>query len=226
MRRLLPLLLALTRLAAPLAAQERADTVPADTIRADTVEVVTGAPAGHEDVVLPDVSRGTSPGGAFVRALLLPGWGHAAIGAYTRGGFYFAMEGSAGYMLVRTALRKRAAEATRDLRESQARAALAREGVTNPDSITARLQNDRTVADARSLVDSRGQQFQDWMALEVFLVFLSGADAFVSAHLAHFPAPVAVEAAPVSTVGGTALELGFKVPVGPPLGLKLSLPTP
>ena len=32
-----------------------------------------------------------SPGGAFLRAVLVPGWGHVSIGANARAGAYFAI---------------------------------------------------------------------------------------------------------------------------------------
>jgi hypothetical protein len=44
-------------------------------------------------------------------------------------------------------------------------------------------------------VSSREDQQEDLVAFGIFVLFLTGADAFVSAHLARFPAPIEVDAA-------------------------------
>lgn len=153
-----------------------------------------------------------SPGGAFIRALLLPGWGHASIGSYKRGGFYFTTEATTAIMLSRILRRLAIAKDARDLKESRVREELLAAG-TSPDSLANLVDQADGVARARGLVFSRRQQLEDWVALAAFLVLLSGADAFVSAHLRDFPPPVAVEAA----IGpGGSIELGFRLPVGPP----------
>lgn len=180
----------------------------------DTVVVVTPVPQPTEESVeLPDLERPTTPGGAFLRSLILPGWGHASIGAHTRGGFYFAAETTAGFLLVRTVRRLATAKDARDLKEDRVREGLLAAG-TDPDSLDARVGEDREVARARRLVRSRRQQVEDWAALGVFFVFLSGADAFVSAHLRDFPEPVSVEIAPRSASGG--VSFGLTVPLGSP----------
>ena len=72
------------------------------------------------------------------------------------------------------------------------------------------LAEDPLVQDARSLVSARDQQFEDWLALGIFLAFLGGADAFVSAHLKDFPPPVELGVRPV----GDRIEVGVSVRVG------------
>jgi hypothetical protein len=181
----------------------------------DTVVVVTPVPAPvQESVVLPQLDQPTTPGGAFLRAVLLPGWGHVSIGAYTRGGFYFAAETTTGFLLARTARRLEIAKNGRDLKEDRLREELLAAGA-DPDSVPALIDLDPDVARSRRLVRSRRQQVEDWAALGLFMVFLSGADAFVSAHLRDFPEPIPVtldlEPRPE---GGVAL--GFKLAVGPP----------
>jgi hypothetical protein len=158
-----------------------------------------------------------TPGGAFLRSVLLPGWGHASIGAYARGGFYFAAETTAGFLLARTVRRLEIAKEGRDLKEDRLREALTLAGTTNPDSIGARLDADPEVARARRLVRSRRQQVEDWAALGLFMVFLSGADAFVSAHLRDFPEPIplTLDVAPLPRRG---FEVGLSLAVGPPPG--------
>jgi hypothetical protein len=160
--------------AGPLAAQVR----PAPT---DTAAVPRAAeqPAG-----IPH----RSPGGAFVRSLVLPGWGQAWVGAPGRGGVYFALEGASLWMLYRTQQRLDQARAEqRVLHDS---------GVLPADSTS-------------GLVRSRERQREDWIALSVFLLFFSGADAYVSAHLADFGERVGVTPTPEG-----ALRIRATVPVG------------
>jgi hypothetical protein len=131
-----------------------------------------------------------TPGTVFLRAILIPGWGHASIDEHTRGGFYFLTESAAAWMMVRTRARFGAAKDARDFHVSQVRARLAAEGITDPAAILAAEDADDGVIAARDLVESRSQQFEDWLVFGVFMVFLGGADAFVSAHLKDFPDPV------------------------------------
>ena len=167
---------------------------------------------GTATVPIPEAVGPVSPGSAFVRALLLPGWGHASIGSYKRGGFYFATEATTAIMLVRTLRRLAVAKDARDLRESRVREVLVAGGAV-PDSLDVLVDADGAVVGARNLVLSRKQQLEDWVALGAFLLLLSGADAFVSAHLRDFPPPVAVDAA-IGPRG--SIELGLRLPVGPP----------
>jgi hypothetical protein len=158
----------------------------------------------------PTPPLGVSPRGAMVRAMLLPGWGHAAIGSYSRGGFYVAIESLTAYTFLRTRARLSDARDRAALRESFLRAGLAAGGVTDPVAVDAALAGDAPLQGLESLVASREDQQEDLVAFGIFVVFLTGADAFVSAHLARFPAPIDVSAAP-SPDGG--VELGIRVPV-------------
>jgi hypothetical protein len=157
---------------------------------------------------LPLPPLAVSPRGAMVRAMLVPGWGHAAIGAYSRGGFYVALESLTAYTLLRTRNRLGDARARAAFRESFLRSTLASEGVTDPEAIQTRLDGDEILAGLEDLVSSRENQQEDLVAFGIFVVFLTGADAYVSAHLARFPTPIQVEAA------GTpdAVELRVRVP--------------
>ena len=188
----------------PLTAQEEERREEVDTAAAPQQ-----APS-PESVELPPPEAPPSPGGAFLRSVLLPGWGHAAIGSYTRGGFYFAVEGAALWMLVRTHRRLSAAKDARAFRERIVEARLRAQGIEDPDEIDDALAEDPLVQDARSLVSARDQQFEDWLALGIFLAFLGGADAFVSAHLKDFPPPVELGVRPV----GDRIEVGVSVRVG------------
>lgn len=170
----------------------------------DTLRAAPGAP----DTAT--VDEGVSPGGAFLRSMLVPGWGHAAVGSYTRGGFYFAAESASGGMLLKSLFRQDAAEALVDLRREAAAARLRAEGREDPDSIRALVDGDPEVQEAEGLLEVRSQQVEDWAALAIFLLFMGAADAFVSAHLQDFPDPLEVD------VGGNGrvVEVKVSVPVG------------
>jgi hypothetical protein len=161
------------------------------------------------DSVVP--SAHVSPTTAFARAVLLPGWGHASIGSYSRGAFYFAAEISTGFGLLRT--NRRLVE-TRDriaFREATIRAEQAAQGVTDPEEIAAALEADAVLEDMDELLVSREDQQEDWAALGIFLLLLAGADAFVSAHLADFPAPITLDAAPLPG-GRVEFAVSVKLP--------------
>lgn len=166
------------------------------------------------DVVLeeapPDVP---SPGGALLRALAVPGWGHAAIGSYGRGAFYVAAQAGTAYALVRTRLRLSEARERASRRETVLLRALEAEGVTAPEEVEQRLDADPRLNDVRGLVSSRESQQEDWLALGIFLVLLSGADAYVSAHLSNFPEPIEVGVLPGP---GGSIELAARIPVRGP----------
>lgn len=152
--------------------------------------------------------EGITPRGAFVRSVLVPGWGHAEVGSYVRGGFYFAAQSATLFMLVKTQSRLMLAGDRLNLMESVARTRFQASGITDPSALEDAVGRDPRVEDLRALKASRGEQRQDWLALGIFLLFLGGADAFVSAHLADFPA--AVEIIPTPDVG---LQLGLSLPV-------------
>jgi len=152
-----------------------------------------------------------SPRGAMIRAMVLPGWGHVAIGSYSRGGFYVALEALTAYTFLRTRARLSDARERAAFRDQFLRAGLAADGVTDPAAITTALADDGFLQGLEALVDSRENQQEDLVAFGIFALFLSGADAFVSAHLARFPTPIEVETAP-SPDGG--VEFAVRVPIG------------
>ena len=162
------------------------------------------APAAPADSVAPP--RGVSPRGAFLRAALVPGWGHASIGAYHRSAFYFVAESASAFMLVKTRRRYSQAEDRVFFTERLLREDLAEPGVTDEAEIREALDADATLRDLQDLREARRQQREDWTAVTLFLVLLSGVDAYVSAHLRAFPVPLEMDAAPV---GGGRVELSF-----------------
>lgn len=181
-------------LASPAVAQVPADTLPADTIPRES----------------------NVPRAAFIKALVVPGWGHFSIGAEKRGAVFVALQGSSWYMLIKT-LRKvdRAQEAerqrvgiARDTLDAQiARdTALARQIEANPLLYDQRIARDTAVARVRGLVESRKQQRQDWITYTLFFTFAGAVDAYVAAHLQNFPGEIT--AVPGGD-GGMSLQLSM-----------------
>jgi hypothetical protein len=174
------------------------------------------AAAQQADTVVAD--QGISPLGAFLRALVIPTWGHGALGSHRRGAFYMAAEGGTAWMLLRTASRRHSAERNLADRETAARAAAVLEPGPegeSPEEFSERIElaveEDPRVLDARRRLDARQGQFEDWVAMGVFLTFLSGADAFVSAHLRDFPDPIDVQVGPAP---GGGFQAAARVRVG------------
>lgn len=168
----------------------------------DTV-IVDPAAVAAPPVTLPDtVVAPMSPGGAFVRSLIVPGWGQAGFDAYTRGGIYFSGWAANWFMIFKTRTRLGEARNRLDLRTTQIRDSLIATA-PDPDSMrhvletTPRLQDavgeDPIGSNLQALVRSREQQGEDWIAWSIFWLLASGIDAFVTAHLHEFPAAIDIE---------------------------------
>ena len=190
--------------------------VPFVLVCAFSVAVAFGQLSGQEaaEAIEPDSTAAfipVTPSTAFLRAVLLPGWGHTSIGSHTRAGFYFTLEATTVYGLLRTRKRLNEVNARAEFRENALREDLAAQGITDFEEIESALDSDATLEDMRDLADSRRQQREDWAALGIFLLLLSGADAYVSAHLQNFPAPLEMQAAPA---GDGRVEVGFRIKVG------------
>jgi hypothetical protein len=174
--------------------------------RAQELPVTTASP--DPAVIQPTT---VSPGGAFLRAVLVPGWGHASIGSYTRGTFYFAAQAASLYTLLRTRSRISEAQSRVGFREDFLRQQMVANGETDLQVIENTLGADGALTDIRDLLDARLEQQEDLVALSLFLVFISGADAYVSAHLARFPEPLEIDASPAPG-GGMELALRLRLP--------------
>jgi uncharacterized protein DUF5683 len=148
-----------------------------------------------------------SPGGAFLRAIIVPGWGHTATGSYTRAGFYFGAQTATVYTLLRTRMRVGEAQSRIRFRESVIRAQLTGAGITDPTVIEESFDEDEDLTELRDLLDSRQGQQEDLVAFGLFVLLISGADAYVSAHLARFPEPLELEARPI---GNGRMEVGLR----------------
>ncbi len=190
--------------ATPLGAQEPAPAVPAPdslVLEADTLV----SPA---DTLAPALS----PARAFLRGLVLPGWGHVAAGSYSRGGFYVAAQSGTVWMIAKSAFRRHQADRLLSLERQAATSRITASGSLPPDSVALRVDSDVAVLEIQELRDARRQQVEDWTALGIFLVLLSAVDAFVSAHLMDYPEPLSIEVNPGPSPG--AVELRFALPLG------------
>lgn len=216
-RRLFAVTAVLTALAAaPAAAQE---PVPPDTLQ--VVEVEPGTPVVElaEDTV---VRTGPRPRSVFIRAMVVPGWGHASIGEYRRGSVYFALQASSWAMLIKTVnklndVRDRERGLARIVRDSldariAADTALARE-LEDPFAYAEKLEEDMVaypgIPEARRLIVSRRRHRQDWIVYTVVTTFASAIDAYVTAHLSDFPREVTT----LPTADG-GVEVSIRVPIG------------
>lgn len=201
LRRWLPLAVVLC--AAPLHSAE-AQVTPPDSVRVPRPTTVRPA--------LPDLPAplAISPGTALWRAFLVPGWGHLSIGSYARGGFYFGAQAATVYTLLRARTRIGEAQNRVRHREAMLRAAADRDGVTDVDAIQERLEGDADLSELNNLLESRHDQQEDLVAMSLFLILISGVDAYVSAHLARFPDPIELDAVPTANGG---VEVGLRVPL-------------
>ena len=180
----------------------------ADRFEAQQVTVDDDQVADSTLSPLLPTTASVSPGDAFLRAVLVPGWGHVSIGANARAGAYFAIESAVAYGIIRTRRRISEAASRANFRELLLRENLTTKGITDPNQIENALESDATLADLKSLGESRSDQQEDLVAFGLFLLFLSGADAFVSAHLKDFPDPIAIEGGPTND---GRLEIGLKL---------------
>lgn len=165
-------------------------------------QAVDDAPAPVPADTIPAVSEPITPGGAFLRSVILPGWGQAHFEAYTRGGVYFSGWVGNNFMNFKNQVKLNEARNRLDLRTTHVRAALIADA-PDPDSMRAVLdttdvldtavRNDALGSHLLDLVRSREQQREDWIAWSLFWLLASGIDAFVTAHLADFPAAIDME---------------------------------
>ena len=163
-----------------------------------------------ESVFGQDVSEPViTPGGAFLRSMLVPGWGHVATEAYARGGFYVAAQAGSLWMLLQTLGRRAESEAFRDLERNLVTARLQAEGLSDPTELIQEVDRDPSVLSREALVEARDGQVEDWAALSIFLVLLGATDAFVAAHLADYPEPLTLQVLPL---GLGRAEFRFSIP--------------
>jgi len=200
MRRCLIVLCALAALlpcAADAAAQNlRSDTVP----RADTI---------------PQEQK--TPRSAFVRGMLVPGWGHAYLGENKRAVIYASLQGASWFMLIKSALKLDDIRDREEVLTGLANDSLAvviasdtmkARQLADPAAYEAALLTYPGLQNARNLESSREEQRQDWIVYTAVFTFIAAVDAYVTAHLQDFPAEVSTSR---SMDGG--VSIGVRVPL-------------
>lgn len=170
-----------------------------------------------DTVARADSVRRVSPGKAFLRSVLVPGWGQFSVGANRRGAAFLTLQATSYFMLGKTLMKLNDAhdlEGTRigiardSIEALMLRDTMANRRYSDPDTFQAAIDTTLGVTRARRLIASREQQRQDWITYTLVLTLASGVDAFVAAHLADFPATI--EAQP--RVGG-GLEFRLILPL-------------
>ena len=162
---------------AAVGAQVPVDTARVDSLRTDsgrTAVVAARAAVGRDTVVGPPIS----PRSAFLRSLIVPGLGQAALDRGTAGGIFVSLEALSLLMTIKS---------KRDLR------------------VARRLEADSVFFDIEAggdtifvpspvagRVRARKQHVEDWVALLIFNHLFAAADAFVAAQLWDVPARVSV----------------------------------
>jgi hypothetical protein len=170
------------------------------------------------DTAQADSANRLTPGKAFYRSLLVPGWGQASVGEYLRGGIFFGLQTSSAYMMLKTMARlgeakqiekHRVAAAGDSLRALMQEDTALNRLLSDPQVFTEAVDSTIGVRRARGLIQSRTNQRQDWVTYTIVWTLASGVDAFVAAHLSDFGATV--EAVPR---GSNGAALRISVPIG------------
>ena len=135
-----------------------------------------------------------SPRGAFLRSLLVPGWGQAKLDRGTAGAIFVLTETLAAVMIVKSA---RQLDQAKDARGDSVFIGYQLGGDGTP--VLDTLGNPVQVFEQDPLagrVRSRRQQMEDWLAILVFNHLFSGAEAFVAGHLGDIPRRLSMQPAP------------------------------
>ena len=162
---------------ATAAAQIGGDTL----LRPPTITVPTGRPI--------------SPRTAFLRSLLIPGYGQVALDRTIAAGVFAFVEVSALGMMRRSALNLRDARVQPDsivltYERDPATGLLALDPQGRPIPATFRVRG------IDQLIRARRTHYEDWVAVLLFNHLFAAADAYVAAHLWDFPATVAATVTP------------------------------
>lgn len=167
-------------LASPAAAQATPDSVLADTIPRES----------------------NAPRSAFIKSMILPGWGQFSNGSSVRGMVWVAVRGSSYYMLVKTLGRLQEAKDRHGAYRHTARLAVL-DSMAVDTAFARRMQDpiafddevlkDPNASASLDLVDSRRRHRQDWITYTIFFTMLDAVDAYVAAHLKDFPADVTTQ---------------------------------
>jgi hypothetical protein len=135
-----------------------------------------------------------TPRGAFLRSLLIPGWGQTKLDRGTAGAAFVLTEAIAVTMIIKS---KRQLDRAKDARgdsivigfERASDGSVVRDPGGNPVLV---FEPDPLAGRTRS----RRQQLEDWIAILAFNHLFSGADAFVAGHLGDIPRRVSMRPTP------------------------------
>jgi hypothetical protein len=133
---------------------------------------------------------------AFVRGLLIPGWGHVGTESYFRGGVFVAAQTSAWWMIWKSMSQRNEARRLRETEVSIAEDRMRARGIMDPDSVSFLAEQDPALERWDLLLERRDEQVEDWIFLSAFLALLGAVDAFVAAHLWDFPEALALGVGP------------------------------
>ena len=178
--------------------------------------------AAPADTTRPQASPDTAgnrltPRSAFIRSLIIPGWGQAKAGAYKRGGIFFGIQSASWYMLLKTLAKlgdareieaNHVAFVTDSLNARAAQDTAFANQIKDPVKFQEHVDDYEPVEGIRALIESREQQRQDWITYTIFFTLASGVDAYVAAHLSDFPATITTRP---SAGGGLQLQLSIPV---------------
>jgi len=159
----------------PVQAQLPRDTGAVRPARPDSVRVSPPPPQPRDTLTGPPIS----PRSAFLRSVLVPGLGQAALERGTAGAFFVSLEALSLLMTIKS---------KRDLRVARR---------LETDSVFSHFNTQGTPVFVPSpvagRVRARKQHVEDWVALLIFNHLFAGADAFVAAQLWDVPARVSVQ---------------------------------
>jgi hypothetical protein len=143
----------------------RPDTAPAPAVIAQPRDTLSGPPI--------------SPKSAFLRSLLVPGLGQAALERGTAGAIFVSLEALSVLMTIKS---KRDLRVARRLETDSVFAGFNATGDTlfTPSPVAGRVR-------------ARKQHVEDWVALLIFNHLFAAADAFVAAQLWDVPARVSIQ---------------------------------
>jgi hypothetical protein len=167
--------LALPALGVLFAVSALSAQAPPDTLRPDTARAaVVAAPVAVRDTL---GGPPISPRSAFLRSLIVPGLGQAALDRGTAGGIFVSLEALSLLMTIKS---------KRDLRVARR---------LENDSVFFSIDGSDTVFvnPVAGRVRARKQHVEDWVALLIFNHLFAAADAFVAAQLWDVPARVSVQ---------------------------------
>jgi hypothetical protein len=160
----------------------------------------SGVVLGQTFDVTPEPLRQSEPPittrAAFIRGLLIPGWGHVGTESYFRGGVFVAVQTSAYWMVWKSISQRGEARRLREMERSIAEDRLRAQGILDPDSLAFLSDQDPALERWDTLLERRDEQVEDWIFLSAFLALLGAVDAFVAAHLWDFPEALALGVGP------------------------------